>query len=447
MSRFLSFVFVALFGFASARLGEAQSYKEEDLIEKPPRLSARDLLPESLLRGEHHTVASRVTNDGYFNNYAIESSFGRFGVEGQQLLEIRIGELQALAELDKLSSSKVFQDAALEAGQDVVMAPVNVVKKVANTVSDPDKMYETVKGVPEGAEKLFSWAYRHAKGLAESASEAVSPSAQGEAKGDAKSINTGATLKAGRDLGLRYIGYTKRERELFRKLQVNPYTSNQILKDEISRVASIETSVGVLFKFVPSIGLLSELGTFNKWYGRAEQLSLYEDPDVIKAKNRAELLALDVPEAILKEFEKNEVYTPWTRRFITTSLTSIGSSVAGRALFVKAAIAAHNEPTAMYFVSVAEALDKYNKAHPLKKIVASLYLPAGVTKDGILYVPLSVDYLFWTKEVAGIFADFRSRVTREEAFRSVEIHVRGRVSPKARLALKRLGATVFENDL
>jgi hypothetical protein len=327
------------------------------------------------------------------------------------------------------------------------MAPVNVVKKVSNTVSDPDKMYETVKGVPEGAEKLFSWAYRQAKGLADSASEAFSSSSDGESKPADDSDKTSSTLKAGRDLGLRYIGYTKRERELFRKLQVNPYTSNQVLKDEITRVASIETSVGVLFKFVPSLGLLSELGTFNKWYGRAEQLSLYEDPEVIKAKNRAELLALDVPEAILKQFEKSEAYTPWTRRFITSSLSSLGSGVAGRALLVKAAIAAHNEPTAMYFVSVAEALDKYNKTRPLKKLVASLYLPAGVTKDGTLYVPLSVDYLFWTKEVAGIFADFRARVTREESFRSVEIHVRGRVSPKARLALKRLGATVFENDL
>jgi hypothetical protein len=319
---------------------------------------------------------------------------------------------------------------------------VNVVKKVATTVSDPDKMYDTVKGVPEGAEKIFSWAYRQAKGAAQGVSDMVT----GESETSAQDVSDGtsSTLKAGKSFGLKFVGYTSRERELFRKLQVNPYSSNQLLQGEVVRVASISTAVGFAFRFVPGLGLLGQLSTFNRWYDRAEQLSLYEDPDVIKEKNKTELRAIEVPDALIEEFQQSKVYNPWTRRFVTASMTTLGPTVAGRALFIKVALTAKNEPSTLYFVSVAEYLEKVQKETPLKKIVSSLNLPAAVTKKGVLIVPLSVDYLFWTSEVAGIFDDFKSRVMKEESFSSVEIRVRGRISVQARKALEGMGTKVSE---
>jgi hypothetical protein len=364
-------------------------------FEKPPVLQAKDVLPEALLKGAFHEVDPRVTSDGYFNEFKLRSKFGNFNVEGQQLLELRIGELNALNELDKLSSSKVIGDAMYEGGKATVMAPVNAVKKVANTVSDPDKMYDTVKGVPEGAEKVFSWAYRQAKGAAQGVSDLVT----GDSQTTSEDVSDGAssTLQAGKSFGLKFIGYTGRERELFQKLQVNPYSSNKMLQDEVVRVAGLGTAVGFAFRFVPGLGLLGQLTTFNRWYGRAEQLSLYEDPDVIKAKNKAELRALEVPDDMIEQFQSSKAYNPWTRRFVTASMTALGPTVAGRSLYIKAALQAKNEPSTLYFVSVAEYLEKVQKDTPLKKIVSSLYIPAGVTKKGVLIVPLAVDYLFWTQ--------------------------------------------------
>jgi len=410
--------------------------------EKPPILAAKDVLPEGILKGPFHEVEPKVTSDGYFNSYKLKSKFGTFDVEGRQLLELRIGELNALNELDKLSSTKVVGDAMYEGGKATVLAPVNVVKKVATTVSDPDKMYDTVKGVPEGAEKIFSWAYRQAKGAAQGVSDMVT----GESETSAQDVSDGtsSTLKAGKSFGLKFVGYTSRERELFRKLQVNPYSSNQLLQGEVVRVASISTAVGFAFRFVPGLGLLGQLSTFNRWYDRAEQLSLYEDPDVIKEKNKAELRAIEVPDALIEEFQQSKVYNPWTRRFVTASMTALGPTVAGRALFIKVALTAKNEPSTLYFVSVAEYLEKVQKETPLKKIVSSLNLPAAVTKTGVLIVPLSVDYLFWTSEVAGVFDDFKSRVMKEESFSSVEIRVRGRISVQARKALEGMGTKVSE---
>lgn len=418
-------------------------------FEKPTILAASKLLPSHLIKGPYHTVSERVTSDGYFNNYRIESKFGVITVEGRQLLEIRVGEMNALAELDKLSSSSIFADAAYKAGKGIVLAPVKLVEKTAKTLSDPEKLGDTLAAVPEGAERLFSWAYRQGKSAVNAVGDAFSSDSSKNSKSDSSkkssSVSTSETLDQGAKLGLKYLGYTKREREWFRKLHVNPYTSNEQLRSEIVRVAGIETAVGTAFRFVPGLGLLGELATFNTWYERAEKLALYEDPDAIGKKNQQELAHLGVPEEVSKEFLSNQAYTPWSRRFISASLTAIGPKVPGHTEFIKAACAATNEPSTLYFVSVAEALEKLNSTTPIKRIIASLYLPAAVTTSNQLLIPLPVDYLFWTHEVAGIFQDFKKRIEKEARITSAQMNITGQASPLARRKLELLGLTVHEN--
>jgi len=419
-------------------------------FEKPTILSASKILPPHLLKGPYHTVSERVTSDGYFNNYRIESNFGVMVVEGPQLLETRVGEMNALAELDKLSSSSVFADAAYKAGKGIVTAPIRIVEKTAKTLSDPEKLGDTLAAVPEGAEKLFSWAYRKGKVAVRAVSNAVSSDsddkkpAKSGTPSDSSGVSTSDAIDQSTKLGLKYIGYTKREREWFRKLHVNPYTSNETLKNEIVRVASIETAVGTAFRFVPGLGLLGELATFNTWYERAEKLALYEDPDSIGKKNQQELTALGVPEDISKQFLTNRAYTPWSRRFISASLTSIGPKVPGHAEFIKAACAATNEPSTLYFVSVAESLERLHSVAPIKRIIASLHLPAAITTSNQLYIPLPVDYLFWTEEVAGIFKDFKVRSQKEAHITSAQMNIAGRASPLARQKLEQLGIRITE---
>jgi hypothetical protein len=431
---------------AANNIAHAQRY------EKPTILKASQLLPASLLKGPHHKVAERVTSDGYFNNYTIESKFGNMTVEGRELLEIRVGEMSALAELDKLASTDVFADAAYKSGKGIVMAPVKLVEKTAKVVSDPQKMADTLSAIPDGAERLFSWAYRKGKSAAHAVSDAVSSDSGANEKDNKSDSDTSKKTSAsevvdqGTNLGLKYIGYTKRQREWFRKLQVNPYTSNETLRDEIMRVAGIETAVGTAFKFVPGLGLLGELATFNTWYERAEKLSLYEDPDTISKKNQKELLALGVSEELAKKFQSNKAYSPWSRRFISASLTALGPKVTGHSDFIRAACEATNEPSTLYFVSIGEAFEKMHAVTPIKKLTASMYLPAAVTSSGVLYVPLPVDYLFWTEEVAGIFEDFDKRVLKPNNAKRAHVNIFGKASPLALERLKGMGVEVRENQ-
>jgi hypothetical protein len=420
-------------------------------FEDPNPLRASSILSAHLRKGPHHTVQEEVVSNGYFASYTIDSRFGTFDVQGSPLLEVRVGELVALAELEKLTSSRVFADAAYTAGKGIVLAPVNIVKKTAEYVSDPQKMADTLAEVPEGVGRLFSWAYRQAKrgvsavGNAFSSSESdTSKTSETGQKTDKKTTTDvlSDAGESGESLGLRYIGYTKRQRKWFRALKVNPYTSNETLRSEIIRVATIETAVGISFRFVPGLGLLGELSTINSWYSRAERLSLYEAPDLIRKQNQNELLDLGLSEETIAEFFNNKFYTPWTRRFITASLTAIGTEVKGHDHFLKAASTARSEAATLYYVSIAEALEKYHKEKPLSVIVSSFDLPAGITKDKHLFIPLSVDYLFWTEEISAIFHNFKTKVGRETPFRTMEVSIRGGVSPDSLRALKALGANV-----
>lgn len=423
-------------------------------FEAPPfNLRASKTTPQHLLRGPYHSIREEVYNDGYFNSYTISSKFGSFSVEGNTLLETRIAELIALAELDKLSSSSVFLDASYKAGKGILLAPVNVVKKTAETLSDPQKIRDTLSAVPEGAERLFSWVYRQGKSAVNAVSSSNSGSERSTPKESTNKSTVSDTMNKGANLGLKYIGYTKRQLEWFRKLKVNPYTSNQILRDEVMRVAAIETAVGTIFKFVPGLGLLGELNTVNSWYERAERLALYEAPDVIADKNRAELKALGVQDETIKAFLSNTAYNPWSRRFISNSLTAIGADVAGHEEFIRSANIADNEPTTLYFVAVAEALELRHRRAKLAKIIANGNLPAAISAQGFIYLPLCVDHLFWTAEVAGILSTFKatlakiragtaSQSTKQKAALGAEIEVEircgGKISIRAEEGIRSL---------
>lgn len=416
-------------------------------FERPSLPAVRELLPNELVSGEKFKVADPAQSDGYFTTYTIVSHYGTFVVEGQQMLELRIAELAALEELDELSSTSVFGEAALQAGKATVLAPVRLLEKTYDRVSDPDKMVETLQGVPEGAEKLFSWAYRQVKSAANAVSDVAAPGPTSTPNPMASEVSTSSTIQQGKKFGLQFIGYSKREREWFRKLKVSPYTSNELLQSEIERVAAIETAVGIGFKFVPGLGLLGQLSMVSKWYDRAEKLSLYEEPGKIAQKNAEELKELGIAPEVAGPFVKSKAYTPWSRRFVVASLRAIGAGVKGHEHFIRAATVATNEPSALYFVSVAEALEKIHEKEPLRQIVASLQLPAGITTKGKLIVPLSVDYLFWTEEVAAIFQDFKTRVMKEGKFSVVEVRIRGRASAKATRALTSLGTTVITGKM
>ena len=107
-----------------------------------PTFKASAILPAKQVKGPLFTVSETVKNDGFLNDFHITTpEFGNYHVQGKTMLLVRLQEIAALGELQKVSKSEVFLKSA-------GTAVVNVGKGVGQAVTDP---VDTVKGVGAGS--------------------------------------------------------------------------------------------------------------------------------------------------------------------------------------------------------------------------------------------------------------------------------------------------------
>ena len=187
-------------------------------------LPGAELAPPALLKGPLHKVAEPVRVEGHLGAFVIESKFGKFSVHGANLLATRVQELKAIEELQKVQQDSAFKDAlAKSAG--------GVAKFAVNTVADPGK---TVESVGKGVNTVFGRVGHVAKSgadyVGDKASDAVSSGSkaptQAAPAGDAPPSFTGDPF-----------GYNKARREWAKKLNIDPYTSNPVLRPLLDSAA------------------------------------------------------------------------------------------------------------------------------------------------------------------------------------------------------------------
>ena len=111
-------------------------YSEPAQYENPPILRASNLLPPELKKGPQHSVDNRITNDGFMNQYRINSKYGVFQANSTAELKERIREVYAIAAIEKVKSSDTFLASAKEGGQDIVHGVKELVTKPVDTVSN-----------------------------------------------------------------------------------------------------------------------------------------------------------------------------------------------------------------------------------------------------------------------------------------------------------------------
>src|SRR5262245_53246338 len=84
-------------------------------FETPPVLPASELAPPYLRQGPTVTVDPQVPIVGMLGHFTIRADVGTFEAHGREMLRIRVGELHAIAQLDQMSKSDVFLQAAANA--------------------------------------------------------------------------------------------------------------------------------------------------------------------------------------------------------------------------------------------------------------------------------------------------------------------------------------------
>ena len=139
MTRALATIVVLVMG------GAATTSWAQSGFEAEPVLKAKDLVAPELLKGPNFTVDERVPVVGFLARFTVRSEFGTFDVHGIHMLQVRVPEIYALAQLDKMSKTQEFADAAARA----VARPVT---SAANMIVNP---VETIEGLPGGVSRLF----------------------------------------------------------------------------------------------------------------------------------------------------------------------------------------------------------------------------------------------------------------------------------------------------
>src|SRR5437588_7115205 len=131
------------------------SGQEDSDFEELSELQASEILKPEFLKGRYHTVQESVPTSSGMNRFTIDSQFGAFEAEGNEMLVRRVGEIDAIARLKDMSRTDVYKQALAKAAK----APADAAK---NIIRDP---VNSIENVPKGVMKFMKGAGEKVKSI------------------------------------------------------------------------------------------------------------------------------------------------------------------------------------------------------------------------------------------------------------------------------------------
>src|SRR5207244_11652560 len=101
--------------------------RAEAAFEELPELKASEILKPELLKAPHYMVREEVPTYSGANQFTIDSDFGVFEADGNEMLLRRINEINAIARLKEVSRTDEFKEALRKAAK----SPVAAAKAIA----------------------------------------------------------------------------------------------------------------------------------------------------------------------------------------------------------------------------------------------------------------------------------------------------------------------------
>ena len=415
-------VLTVIISFSQLTLADSHEYENAD------ELRASDVLPKSLRKGPHHKVEKTVQSDGYLNYYRISSDYGEFDAISTAMLKTRVGEIEALAELDELSKTEVFIKAAADAG-------VGQLKTLQQFATKP---VETVVGIPSGIGRMFKRYSRQADEAVDATKEFVA----GEDEAQQTEMGEGddeTTTDKAVDLTESFFGVSGAQRAWAQKLGTDPYSSNEVLQAAIKEVAWAERlgRFGMGFAGVPKIPGADIIGEVNDavWS---------KDPYELQDLNRARLADTGADAALIEQYLENPKMSPSQQTLLTAAIAEI-EGAEGRAGILRQALNAETEAEANFLIKSVTMLAWYHlNQKPIASVLTYAAIPVGVAADGTPALAFAVDHVYWTETIAGAAQRHALQTSGTEAGAG-GIWLLGTASKRARAELTKLGFAVNEN--
>jgi hypothetical protein len=410
-------------------------------FEPPPTLKAGEVLPAELLQGKRYRIEETVPTDGFLMKLTIHSDFGTFIVRSPGMAETRIKEIDALDRLEKVSKSDAFKTGLQAAGREFG-------KQVGQLIEKPE---ETIKGVPEGVGRFFERVGRGAKtgyqklgDMKEQEKQPAPPPSGPGARLPGEPEATGAkggkitveeaTLRMAGKVTADAFGYDDQRRRIARELGVDPYSTNPVLTQRLDDIASAAFAGGLgisAFKAVVPAGMvISTTTTLSNWVWDIP-------PGDLKVMNEKSLLSMGFSQDQVDLFFRRPYFTLTLQTRLVKALERLPKTT-GRPGVMPVATTVLSFDQARFVVEAMEMLADYNeKIAPIKALEKEVPF-AGRTGAGTLVAAGPVDLLAWTERINRFAA--RPDLKAKQKI----LWLRGKVTPRARQELTRLGWTVTE---
>jgi hypothetical protein len=398
--------------FATASPPHISTSSETSPVFEPSTvLDARELLPPELLKGEHHTVLDQVEPFRLTNHFTISSKLGQFDAYGQDMLRIRIHEIQALVKLQEEGA----MDQVSAFGHGVAHAVVSPLMFVINLLGNP---VETLIQIPKGL-------WRATTRLGEMAT------------GDRGNLEDPASKEL--------IGFSIVKRKIADKLGVDAYSSNPVLQDTLNRLswAGYAGDTGIRLLTIPVTGPAGAVLTGTTLSTTISDLRRDYAPEDLRRLNRDKLGDMEIEESIIEDFLSHPWYSPRHETVIVQALSEM-QSVANRGRFLEVATSAQFEEDALFFQRLSEMLIAYHHSiRPLSDIVTiDNQLVMGYDSNHTLIVMIPTARLAWQREVADAAQRIRHWNNPDHPTQNVEVWISGEPTPLAARNLRAMGLTV-----
>jgi hypothetical protein len=386
-------------------------------------LQLRDFLEESQIKGELYRIDDKVTSDGFWNIYTMESEFGTFVVHGTALLRERIQEIAAIAELRR-------QDEVVLVAQGAGEWAVDTGKSLYRVARHPD---DTVEGIGPGVQRVFGQIQRGLHREQEK-SEKGKEDQSGES-----SLNIDQAGKAGVKISEMVLSVPKYKRRWAKELGVDPYSRNPLLQRELEKVAFLEASghfaAGVAAPVPMPVGIAV----------RVSDVVWNEDPDKIETLNESRLREIGVSEVASRNFRLNEYFT-LTRQTYFVEMVHKLRHVDGIVRLVEMASLVDSEELAVFFTECAQMMEVFDRQESkLIRMISETPLVAALVEGNRVVDFFPADYVFWTRELEQRVSDVSQILSKSYPDAQLEVWMTGRASERTRGHMGSLGLTLREN--
>ena len=274
--------------------------RAEAVFEELPVLNASEILRPEFLTRPHYKVREPVPTYFGANQFTIDSDFGVFEANGNEMLVTRIKEINAIARLKEVSRTDEFKNALTKAAKSPIASAKNIVTDPVNTISN----------APKG---LMKFMRRAGESIKDVGNKSESHAAEGSRM-------------------QQLIGFSDEKRKVAISLDVDPYSTNTVLQHELDGIAWASFAGGMTVQLAtmpiggPALTVVNVTSSLN-------DVLKEKSPTDLKMMNRKTLRALGAGEKDTERFLNNNAFSPSQQTAFVLNLKSL-DGVANRGAFV-----------------------------------------------------------------------------------------------------------------